>query len=163
MDYQMRPPGKTCFVTGEPLQPGTLCYSVLIDHQGALERRDISSAAWTGPPENTIGVWQRIVPAPRDLRMSQLDPREMQRYFEQLVEEAQPARERLVYVLALYLLQKRKLQLEGSRRDGDIEYLQLSAADGSGSYEIRDQQLSGAEVSALQQELTRSIAAEWAA
>ncbi len=163
MDYQVRSLSKACSVTGEPLTPGTLCYSVLIDHQGALERRDISAAAWTGPPEGTIGVWQRIVPTPKEIKASQLDPREMFPYFEQLVEEAQPAREKLLYVLALFLLQKRKLQLEGSRRDGEIEYLQLSAADGGGTYEVRDQQLTGAEVSALQQELSKSMASEWAA
>lgn len=163
MDYQVRPLGKNCFVTGQPLQPGTLCYSVLIDHDGALERRDISSAAWTGPPPGTIGVWQRVTPPPREFKASQLDPHEMLAYFEQLVEEAQPAREKLVYVLALFLLQKRKLQLDGSRREDDVEYLQLRSADGSGTFEVRDQQLSGSEVTALQQELARSMASEWAA
>ena len=163
MEYQVRPIGKTCSVTGEPLQPGAICYSVLVDHDGALERQDISAAAWTGPPTGTIGLWKRVVPPPKETRTSPLDPREMQAYFEQLVEEAQPAREKLVYVLALFLLQKRRLQLDGSRTDGECEYLMLSGTDGSGPFEVRDQQLSGEEIAALQQELSTSIASAWAA
>jgi hypothetical protein len=163
MDYLVRPLGKTCAVTGEALQPGTVCYSVLIDHDGALERRDISAAAWTGPPHGTVGLWKRIVPEVRQTRPAQLDSSEMLPYFEQLVEEAQPAREKLAYVLALFLLQKRKLQLEGSRSVDGAEFLLLSASDGSGPYEVRDQQLSSDEIARLQQELSRSMATEWAA
>ncbi len=163
MDYQVRPIGKTCAVSGEPLEPGTTCYSVLVDRQGTLERLDISAAAWTGQPEGAVGVWKRIIPVQKETRPSQIDPREMQSYFEQLVEEAQPAREKLVYVLALFLLQKRRLQLDGSRTDGEIEYLLLSGTDGSGPFEVRDQQLSGDEIAALQKELSRSIESEWAA
>lgn len=155
--------GKTCSVSGEPLEPGSTCYSVLLDRHGTLERIDVSAAAWTGPPEGSVGVWKRIVPTPKETRPSQIDPREMHAYFEQLVDEAQPVREKLVYVLALYLLQKRRLQLDGSRTDGEIEYLLLSGTDGSGPYEVRDQQLSGDEIAALQKELTRSIESEWAA
>jgi hypothetical protein len=163
MDYQVRPLGKTCSVTGDPLAPGTTCYSVLIDHEGALERRDISASAWSGPPHGTLGVWKRIVPDQHDARASQLDPREMLTYFEQLIEEANPAREKLIYVLALFLLQKRKLQLDGSRSIDGVEYLLLSASDGRGPYEVRDQQLSAEEITQLQAGLSRSIAAEWAA
>lgn len=163
MDYQVRPIGKTCSVSGQPLEPGTTCYSVLVDRQGTLERLDISASAWTGQPEGTVGVWKRVIPVPKETRPSQIDPHEMQSYFEQLVDEAQPAREKLVYVLALFLLQKRRLQLDGSRTDGDVEYLMLSGTDGSGPYEVRDQQLSGEEIAALQKELSRSIESEWAA
>jgi hypothetical protein len=87
-----------------------------------------------------------------------LDPTALLSYFEQLVEDGNPAHDRLRYVLALFLLQKRRLRLDGSRIDGDVEYLQLSGSRGEGPYEIPDQQLAETEIRELQAELNHSLA-----
>jgi ParB-like chromosome segregation protein Spo0J len=85
----------------------------------------------------------------------------MLRYFEQLVEDANLTQEKLAYVLALYLLQRRRLRLDGSRAEGDRQLLQLSGTRGEGPWEIRDQQLSADEVARLQTELNQHLEREW--
>ena len=65
------------------------------------------------------------------------------------------------YVLALMLLQRRRLKLEGSRTDGDIEYLQLSGSRGDGDFEVRQQSLSDEEIEQLQSQLNVSVTSEW--
>jgi hypothetical protein len=83
------------------------------------------------------------------------------RCFEQLTEEASPAREGLRYILALLLVKKRRLRLDGSRADGNEDYLQLAGAQGEGAYEIRDLDPSDEEVQQWQRELNVYLASEW--
>ena len=60
-----------------------------------------------------------------------------------------------------YWLQKRRLKLEGSRHDGDIEYLELLGSRGEGVFEVRDQHLTDDEIGQLQQALNAHLATEW--
>ena len=83
------------------------------------------------------------------------------RYFEQLSEEPNLAQEKFRYVLALLLLQKRRLKIEGSRQDGEIQYLQLSGSRGEGQFDVRDHQLSEDEILHLQNDLNAHLATEW--
>ncbi len=161
MDYQFKPLGTKCAATGADLAPGEVCYSVLVERDGELMRLDYSEAGWTAPPPGTVGVWKCLVPQPVSVRREPLDHTALMNCFEQLVEDASPARERLRYVLALLLLQKRRLRLEGSRTDGADEYLQLAGSQGEGAYEVRDMQLSEQEMHDVQQELNAYLAVEW--
>ena len=161
MEYQFRPIGKKCAATGQELVPGSLCYAVLVERNGDLERLDYSEAGWNGPPEGTVGVWKCIVPKAALVRHEPLDTSALMTCFEQLIEEANPAREGLRYILALLLVKKRRLRLEGSRIDGNDEYLQLAGAQGEGAYEVRDLSPSDEEVQQWQRELNVYLASEW--
>lgn len=161
MEYQFRPIGKKCAATGEDLAPGTWCHSVLVDRNGELQRLDYSEKGWTGPPEGTLGVWKCIVPKAAEVRHEPLDTNALMRCFEQLSEEANPAREGVRYILALLLVKKRRLRLEGSRSAGDEEYLQLAGSQGEGSYEVRDVNPSDEEVQLWQRDLNVYLASEW--
>ena len=161
MDYHLKPVGKTCAATGRELVPGTVCHSVLVERQGQLVRLDFSPEGWSGPPEGTIAHWRCQVPEPHGERPKLLDTEGLMRYFEQLVEDADPEQEKFCYVLALLLLQKKRLKLEGSRVEGGVEYLELVGPRGEGPYDIRDQQLSDEEIRRVQEALTAQLTAEW--
>jgi len=163
VDYQFRPLGKTCAATGAPLAPGSAVQSVLIENQGNHERLDFSDAAWTGMPDGAIARWQCHVPETQRQRETPLDPEALLNYFEQLVEDANPGHDKLRYVLALYLLQKRRLKLDGSRHEDTQEFLQLSGSRGEGPYEIVDQQLAETEIRQLQLEIGQVVNSEWKA
>src|SRR5688500_7069795 len=105
----------------------------------------------------TVGLWRSRAPEAVP-RPAALDPEAMLAYFEQLAEDANPGHDKLRYVLALYLLQKRRLRLDGARVDDDGEFLQLSGSKGEGPYEIRDQQLADDEIKTLQSELAQAMA-----
>jgi hypothetical protein len=145
------------------LEPGTVVESVLIDRQGQFERLDYSPAGWTGMPEEAMARWRCRVPAPQRQSEAPLDPEALFSYFEQLVEDANPAHDKLRYVLALFLLQRRRLRLDGSLKDGDQELLELSGSRGEGPYRIADQQLAEAEIKQLQSEITQLVTSEWKA
>ena len=161
MDYRFKPPSKTCAATGRPLVPGSICHSVLIEKAGDQVRFDYSDEGWTGPPEGHVGYWKTTVPVALDPRVQRLDPETAQRYFEQLCEEASPVHDRQRYVLALVLLQQRRLILDTTRSDGDDEILKLSGRHGEGTFEVRNLNLPEAETQQLQAELKAHLAAEW--
>jgi hypothetical protein len=160
-EYQVRPLGKKCAATGADLVPGTVCWSALIDKDGELQRQDFSPEGWKGPPERAVASWKSVVPAAAEVRRNLYDPQTLMSFFEQLTEDAQPAQDPLRYVLALLLLQKRALRLDGSRDSEADEFLQLSGVHGEGAWEVRDPHLTDEEMHALQTELSARLAAEW--
>ncbi|MFV0446788.1 MAG: hypothetical protein ACK5Q5_24720 [Planctomycetaceae bacterium] len=161
MEYHVRPLGKTCAGTGRPLEPGSQVISVLVEREGELQRLDYSAEGWPGAPTGTVGQWQSFVPKGEVSSIRTVDPDAMLAYFEQVLEDANPAQEQIAYVLALYLLQRRRLRLDGARNDDDGQFLQLAGSRGEGPYEVRDQQLSDEEIQRLQAEVHLAMQAEW--
>lgn len=163
MEYQFRPIGKKCAATGHDLVPGQMCYSVLVEQNGEIQRLDYSEQGWPGLPAGALGVWKCAVPRPAEARREPLDTNALMSCFEQLSEEANPEREGLRYILALLLMKKRRLRLEGSRPDGSEEYLQLAGSNGEGAWEVRDLEPSDAEIQKWQRDLNIYLASEWQA
>ena len=149
-DYNVKPIGKTCAVTGQELQPGSLCHSVLVEKNGELLRLDYSEEGWTNPPHGAIAHWHCQVPAATASAKKTLDPDELMRQFELLNEEASPAQDQFRYVLALLLLQRRRLKLEGTKTIDDLDFLELTGVRGEGTFLVPDQQLEDSEIQKLQ-------------
>lgn len=143
------------------MEPGARIVSILVEREGELTRLDFSPEGWQGPPDGTIGQWTCHVPPAQAADARTIDPDAMLAYFEQVLEDANPAQEQIAYVLALYLLQRRRLRLEGAREDDDYQYLQLAGSRGEGPYEVRDQQLSDDEIKRLQAEVHLALQSEW--
>lgn len=163
MDYQFRSIGKSCAGTGREFQPGERIHCVLIERNGELVRLDFSEDGWKGRPEGTVGDWIARLPD-GDPKPKTIDTESLMRYFELLCEDPNPAHDQFRYVLALLLLQKRRLRLEGSRTDDDgDEFLQVIGSKNEGPFEIRDQQLSEVEITQLQNSLSQQLADEAAA
>lgn len=157
MEYQFRQLGKTCAGTGRPLAPGQDVISVLVERGDEVVRLDYGREAWQGPPAGTIGQWTCQIPPATEVNAARIDPEVLLQLFEQLLETANPAHDRILYVLSLYLLQRRRLKLEGSRSIDDVPHLELIGSHGEGPYLIRDQQLPEDEVRRTQAELNRQL------
>jgi len=173
MDYHLKPVGKTCAHGGERLEPNTVCVSVLVERAGELVRLDYCEADWPGPPRGVVGQWRCLVPEPESSGVRPLDPDGLMRYFEQLserlgdlpdghlTEHADPTDQKLRYVLALLLLQKRRLKLDGSRLVGDREVLEFTGAGGEGQFDVPDCKLADDEIEGLQDQLNEQMQHEW--
>lgn len=157
MDYAFRSIGRTCSATGAELTPGTLCRSALVERDGRLERLDFALSSWTTPPPDTIGHWRCRVPAAATPQVRRLDADTLMQEFERLEETGHEQVRRLRYVLALLLLQKKRLELEDCREEDDINLLILIGTKGEGPFEVRDEQLSADEIAAVQRELLSQL------
>jgi hypothetical protein len=159
MEYHVPPLGKTCSATGKPLVPGSKCRSALLEVNGQQVRRDFSLEGWSGPPEGAIGYWMTNVP--EHSGPPKLDPEQVMRYFEQLTEEASPSHDETRYLLALLLLQQRRLKLETVRSDDEGDVLVLAGLRGEGMFEVPHLQLDDSQVAERQLALRTQLAAEW--
>lgn len=63
MELKLHRPHAACTQTGRPFAAGEPLVSALVRSEGRLDRRDYSSAAWTGPPEQTLAWWRSTYPA----------------------------------------------------------------------------------------------------
>lgn len=157
MEYAIRTIGRTCSATGVELTPGSLCRSALVERDGRFERLDYALSAWNGPPEQTIGHWRcRVSAAAMHLR--RLDTDTLMAEFERLEDVGHDQVQRLRYVLALLLLQKKRLELEDSRSEDDVDYLILVGTKGEGPFEVRDEKLDAEEIATIQRELIAQLA-----
>jgi hypothetical protein len=159
MDYQLKPLGKTCSKSGAKLLPGDVCYSAVVAKGNEWERIDFSRDAWQGPPEDAIGYWRSKVPAQTEPRR-RLDPDALLRHFEQLCEDANPAQDKFRYVLALLLVQRRRLRITGTRSERTTTILDLSGMQGEGPFTVPEQQLKPDEIETLENELNERLTAE---
>ena len=162
MEYQLKPLGKVCAGTGKLLVPESQCISVVVDDGHELKRLDFSQAGWQGSPVGTLAQWQCTVPKPVDVKKRLLNPDALMNYFDQLTEAGDPLQEKLRYILAILLMHKKRLREEGARRSGEDEFLQFTATQGEGAYEVRNFHLSDEEIAELQESLTAHLAVEGA-
>ena len=153
MDFNIRPLGKNCASSGEPLEPGKECWSVLIEVDGKLVRQDISMDAWTGPPEGAIGFWQSEIPVDPNAGKKKLDTQSLFDYFVQLSESPNTIELDYQYVLALLLLRKRRLTLEQTITIDDMPAMRLTGNGGEGPFEVLERELSDEQVTQLQHQL----------
>jgi hypothetical protein len=159
MDYQLKPLGKTCSKSGAKLLPGEVCYSAVVAKGNDWERIDFSRDAWQGPPEDAVGYWRTKVPPQTEARR-RLDPDALLRYFEQLCEDANPAQDKFRYVLALLLVQRRRLRITGTRGERTTTILELVGMQGEGPFGVPEQQLTPDEIDTLENELNERLTAE---
>jgi hypothetical protein len=157
MEYAFRSIGRTCAATGAELTPGTLCRSALVERDGRFERLDFVLSAWTDPPADAIGHWRCRIPAAVTPQVRHLDADTLLQEFERLEETGHEQVLRLRYVLALLLLQKKRLELEDCRAEEETNFLVLIGTKGEGPFEVRDEQLSADEIAVIQRELLTQL------
>lgn len=153
MDYSLKPLSKQCCVTGQLLTPGSLCYSVLIEKNGRYERVDYSPEAWAGVPEGSLGVWRTRVPEPEVKAHPLQDLNQLFDIFASLVENANEPQKKMRYVLALWLVRKKRLIHDDTRETADGKLLVLNGTQGEGPFEILEEELTEFEMARLQAEI----------
>ena len=149
MDFRFRPLSKCCAATGREFRPGEVVRSVLVDGDEDLQRFDYCTEALAEVPTAPVASWSTVVPEPAAIAKG-LDADEQFRRFELLAEEDAPHQGPLTYVLALWLIRRRRLRIDGQEVIDDVSRLNLSGTRGEGPFAIRDQTLTGGQVEQLQ-------------
>ena len=162
--YALGRHGVRCCATGRAIEPGQEIVSVLAeDADGALHRLDYLPESWTpesrpGDELHVIGFWRGVArePAPRPQR---LDDAALLDLFESLEEASEPRRVAFRYVLALQLVRRRLLVLEGTS-EGGIRVRRRTPARGAlaqPSIEVKDPGMDEQAVSEVIEQLSALI------
>jgi hypothetical protein len=115
VDFDVQRCSRRCAVNGRELAPGETYFSALIPAGAQVERRDYSSEAWTGPPDQALGWWKSQVPTTETKKATWAPNDVMLELFDELSDT--PDRADMRYVLGLLLIRRRVLRLEETDRD----------------------------------------------
>jgi hypothetical protein len=155
--YDLNAPKTQCARSGRALKAGEPIYSVLYLRDGQFVREEIAGDAWQGPPPEAISFWRLQTPAGED-KKPMLNYEALWDGFCAL-QGPEDARQRAVrFVLALLLLRRKRLKLEGIRKEGDDERLLLRDPRSKQVHEVMNPRLSEAELAELETELARLAA-----
>src|SRR4051812_1656571 len=121
MDYQIEPNSRRCAITGRELQPGERFYSVLLEEDRQLVRKDYSTEAWQGPPAGVVSFWTGHVLAGTEKAKPRFDDDLLEDCFQRLEGQAEPSRVNFRYVVALLLMRRRRFRFENSLLEAGVE------------------------------------------
>jgi hypothetical protein len=155
-EYEIQRFTRHCAATGRELAPGEEFYSVLTEEGSNLIRKDYSTSAWQGPPDQALGWWKSQVPGPGAKRIHWAPNEVMLHFFEQWGE--QPGREEIRYVLALLLLRRRVFRLEREDRDAEgRQFLMVYCPRREASYQVPAAVPEEARIREIQDELAKLL------
>lgn len=158
LDFEIQRSTRRCASTERALKPGEWCYSVLEVRGADIIRKDFAASAWIGPPADAFGWWKARVPEPH-IKKIKLAPNEvLLELFDQLAE--QPQREDMRYVLALLLVRRRVLRLDGPALPAakqspadDVQTMTVFCPLREASYEVAVVMPSDERIDEIQQQL----------
>jgi hypothetical protein len=157
IDYQIQPSTRRCFVTGRELQPGERCYSVLLDENGKLSRRDYSPEAWQGPPPEAFSFWAGRIPTPQGRRRPVFDDDVLLDCFHRLEGQTEPGRVNLRYVLGLMLLRRKRLAFVATRQEEGREVLVLRCTRTGAQHTVVNPGLNEDELVSVQEDVFQAL------
>jgi hypothetical protein len=156
VDYEIQRCTRRCAATDRELKDGEKCYSVLVPEGGHVVRHDYAADAWPGPPENAIGWWQTTIVDPHAGRPQWAPGDVMLHYFERLLEDPTAVDAR--YILALLLVRRRVLRVEGSAVDEfGQNVLQLHCSRNETEYRVAEVMPTPERAAEIQQQLAELL------
>lgn len=155
INFDFKRTNRKCSVSSRAFESGEEYYSVLLDEDEELVRKDISKEEWNQPPENCVGWWIAKVPdleqgkvywAPKDVLLA---------YFQHLLE--QPDQQDIAYVMAILLLQKKQLRLLETVEEDGIESMHVACNPSKERLSVPVASVSDQRIAEIQNELAEKL------
>ncbi|MGD9635465.1 MAG: hypothetical protein AB7G28_05180 [Pirellulales bacterium] len=161
-DFEIQRSTRRCAATDRPLAPGEWCYSVLEVQGAEIVRKDFAASAWPGAPAESFGWWKARVPEPHAKKIKLAPNEVLLELFDQLAE--QPHHEDMRYVLALLLVRRRVLRLDGPTlgaakpfASADVQSMTVFCPLRDASYEVSVVMPSDERIEAIQKHLNELL------
>lgn len=161
MEYEIARGSGKCTATARELAEGESYYAVLFETAQGFERRDYATDAWTGPPEGHFCYWRAKVP-PRHKKPSSVvvDHALLTSFFCRLEDQKSEVRQQFRFVLALLLMRKRILKLDGTTREGEQEWWRLRLVADQSEHTVVNPRLSDEQIEQLSAQLTAILSGD---
>lgn len=118
-----------CAHTHQPILTRDEFVAALIDSadeegRPILRRLDFSAQAWdsTARPDGLVCFWRSLAPEPGEHRQMFVDDETLIEMVQRMEEETDSRRRGFRWILALVLLRRKMLKLDGIMREGETEY-----------------------------------------
>ena len=159
MTYDIAATTRRCARTGRELKPGERHMVVLYDRDEKLVREDVCMEAWQMPPEEAFAWWQcKVPPADASARLI-IDDGLVYDCFTRLDGQDESQKVNFRYVLALWLLRKRRLKFEEVQKQSGSDWLILREPKVKKMHRVLDPHLNEEAIAVAQQEVETMLRA----
>lgn len=159
-DWDVQRTQGQCVATGRTIEENEEFYSVLFEEGESFRRADYCLEAWTGPPPDSFCHYKTRIPPRRKKRRLLVDNEMLRSFFERLADEEQPIRVQFRFVVALILMRKRLLKLEGTTVADGVETWELKFTDDHSVHQVVNPLLGDDEIQSVSGELDAILHAD---
>ncbi|MDR2642396.1 MAG: hypothetical protein LBC74_06340 [Planctomycetaceae bacterium] len=108
-------PSRNCFLSGRELLPGETFFSILLEEDEALVRRDFAGENWKEPPEKFVGWWKSTVQNINEKKVKLAPNEVLLNLFDKI--RTNSGQVDLLYVLSLLLIRRRLFRYDREEED----------------------------------------------
>ena len=147
---------EACAACSAPFSPLQEAWTRLAASGAELRRSDFCDPCWRREAADPGALyWKGRVPAPQEKPREVFDAQELFGMLERLLEEDDPARDRICYLVALYCCRKRLIRLRGIERKAEGEVLVFTKARTRTEMRVRSVELGPAELASAREEMAK--------
>ncbi len=145
---------RTCAGSGEPIPAGTVFYSALVEGDESFERKDFLPDAWPLVDKSAFfSYWKNKGGEDRAEKRQSVDYERLLAFFDTLDGAEDRQKKLFRYVLALILVRRRRLRLEGAARVPEGDKLTVYDRRTEKTLDILSPEASREELAAVQAKL----------
>ena len=152
-DWDVQRTQGQCAETGRTIEENEEFFSVLFEQGESFRRADYCLEAWTGPPPDSFCHYKTRIPQRHKKKQLLVDNEMLRSFFERLADEGQPIRVQFRFVVALILMRKRLLKLEGSTAVDGVETWEMKFTDDHSMHQVVNPRLGDDEIQSVSGEL----------
>jgi len=160
--WNLERPGDVCQGCGRTIGAGEEMMSALVFTGVEFERRNWCLACWENVrKEDLYSHWSTKVPEEEEKpKPRAVNLHVVETLFKQLLEEDDPAKEAMTFLLGIILVQKRVLKYREVRSEGEDRYMILGKPKSGKTFRVKDPGLDATELDRMGQDLKRVLEGE---
>jgi len=124
-EWEVSKPLGQCCGSDKKIEYGEEYFAALIETEEGLARRDFCADYWNNKKPNVFCYWKTKLPHPDQKKPIFVDEEMLMAFFERLERESEQEKVNFRFILALILMQKRRLKYDSTKTDGDKEIWRL--------------------------------------
>lgn len=114
-EWEIEKPLGQCFGSGRKIEYSEEYFAALVETNEGLQRRDFCAEYWQEQKPEVFCYWKSKLPHPDQKKQIFVDDEMLMAFFERLAKESEQEKVNFRFVLALILMQKRRLKYDSSK------------------------------------------------
>jgi len=159
-DWKTPRPTEQCAGCRHVFEPGETVRAFLYEASTGYERRDYCADCLPADDRQAVGSWRTRRPVLAARRRTAFDAAAAYELFQQLEDDAEPARTQLRFLLALLLWRKRVLKLARTCDETGCEYWEFRDLHADVTHRVRRPALAEEELDQLSSQLEQLVSGE---
>ena len=124
-EWEVSKPVGQCYGSNKKIEYGEEYFATLVETAEGLVRQDFCADYWNSEKPNVFCYWKTKLPHPDQKRLIFVDEEMLTAFFERLEREIEEEKINFRFILALILMQKRRLKYDTTKIEGDKEIWRL--------------------------------------